>query len=635
MTTVKTIKQRKLIRLLFCCLALTIFSNKMVANDILSTNTPLFFQQIQKFEHIEFLLDSASTPPQSTQWQSISLPDLWQAERYTISDNGWYQLRFNLQALPERPLAILFPKINMNIAVYINGQLLGDGGSFEEPMSRNWSKPLRFTIPAQIFKQGENLIQIRLKSYAAYGQMSFVHLGPNDLINTAYNKLYFVQITITAVMLMGLFVLALLVFSFWLRRPQRSQYIWFLINIMGWSVLPINMLVTNIVVDVKIWEWFCHSSVALWVVAFTIFVHHFIEKPIAALHYLLVAYFFIQSVIIALTPLETIQGIVAVIYTINLLIGTYAILRLLFSLVMQRHRGTTPLAICSVILLGLSAHDWAVQTGIYFADSDFPIYLNYFIMPIFFLFIGWYLMDEFVRTLHQVEELNKNLENKINDAKAELEEKYKTIQRIKTEKLLFEERQRLSREIHDGVSGSLTNSLMLVDIVLGKASEDMDLKNKLKQLDSWLRSSLSDIRNLIFSLDSQDLSGLEIFHYITEKYRELLAELDIQLQVTIDHNSVFSLSQTESLNLLKVLQEAMNNIIRHSQASIASFSVKECEDSIIFELQDNGKGFEMKEISGSHHGIENMSNRCAEINAVLEIRSHRNAGCFVQIILAR
>lgn len=611
------------------------YANEILTSETLVSETPLFFNKIEKIEHIEFLLSQETQPPLSHQWQAITLPDIWSKERYQISDNGWYQLRLNFSKLPEKPLAILLPKINMNAAIYINGQLLGDGGSFEEPLSRNWSKPLHFTIPAQILKNGENFIHIRLKSYSSYGQMSVVYLGPNNLINTTYNKLYFVQVTITAVMLMGLFVLALLVFSFWLRRRQRSQYFWFLINIIAWSVLPLNMLITNIPFDVKIWEWFCHSSVALWVIAFTIFVHHFIEKPLPILHKILIVYFITQSLLIAVTPLHELEPILTIIYSLNLLIGIYAILRLLISLMTQEHRGTTPLAICSIILLALSAHDWAVQTGLYVSNNDYPIYLNYLIMPIFFLFIGWYLMDEFVRSLNKVEELNKNLEDTINTIKNELEEKYKTIQEIKTEKSIYEERQRLSREIHDGVSGSLTNSLMLVDIISEKSKEDDELKNRLNQLKGWLRNSLSDIRNLIFSLDSQDLTGLEIFHYISDKYRDILSELDIQLKVTINQQSVFSLSQTESLNLLKVLQEAMNNIIRHSNASLAHFSVKECENFIIFELQDNGKGFEVKEVSGSHHGIENMSNRCAEINASLEIRSHRNEGCYIQVSLKR
>ncbi len=593
-------------------------------------------QSIHKFERAKFFLLESETPPERSQASiEVSLPDIWEPERYKHSDNGWYSIFFTLDNKPEHALAILLPKVNMNVAVFLNGEAIGDGGRFEEPMSRNWSKPLSFIASAHLFAEGENRLDIRLKSFPAYGQLSTVYIGPKPLIGESYNKLYFIQVTITAVMLMGLMILALLVFTFWLRRRYLLQYFWFMISILAWSILPLNMITTDIPVNTKLWEWFCHSAVALWVVSFTLFVHHFIQKPARWLQYALLLYVALVSFKFAVIPLHEYQGMVVLSYSLNLVIGMYAILRLVAALLSRRLRGTIPLTLCSMILLSLGIHDWAVQTGIIFSENNLPIYLNYLIMPIFFLFIGWYLMDEFVRTLNEVESLNQNLELKMLKVRNELEEKYKTIQEIETQKKIYEERQRLSREIHDGVSGSLTNSLMLTEIIKDKSHDNDEVSQRITQLNSWLRNSLSDIRNLIFSLDSAELSGLEIFHYISDKYRDTFYDMDINLSVHIEkEQDSYTLSQTQSLNLLKVLQECMNNILKHSEASEVKFSLRECAQHITFAIEDNGTGFDLKDKNREQHGISNMVERCQEIHATIHIDSKHGKGTRIEVSLS-
>ena len=58
------------------------------------------------------------------------------------------------------------PRLSMNGAVYVNGLLVGTGGSFNEPVARNWNRPLYFLIPPGVLKDGMNRVHVRVRGYA-------------------------------------------------------------------------------------------------------------------------------------------------------------------------------------------------------------------------------------------------------------------------------------------------------------------------------------------------------------------------------------------------------------------------------------------------------------------------------------
>ena len=127
---------------------------------------------------LEFTSSVSNTPPGNNEsWQSLTLPDDWYHSRRKDS-NGWYRYAFQLKVAPNRLWAVYLPTVQQNAAVYLNGELLGSGGSFEKPVSRNWNRPLYFNITNGLLKPGENVLHIRLKAIPSYtGLLSDVFLG--------------------------------------------------------------------------------------------------------------------------------------------------------------------------------------------------------------------------------------------------------------------------------------------------------------------------------------------------------------------------------------------------------------------------------------------------------------------------
>jgi len=217
-------------------------------------------------------------------------------------------------------------------------------------------------------------------------------------------------------------------------------------------------------------------------------------------------------------------------------------------------------------------------------------------------------------------------------AQCEIEQHYQTIQEMEKHQAVLQERERLSREIHDGISGNVANAIMMTELIHRELPSADD--KRLRQLRAHLDDGLCEMRNLILTME-EDLSTLgELLNHVNDKYEQVLSSLGIDFQADIQlQDETRMLTQEQSLNLLRILQEALNNIAKHAQASTVSLRVSEAEGRILFEVHDNGCGFDTNQQSCGHYGLGNMHKRSNEIAASLVINSTLDVGTQIQLTL--
>src|SRR5262245_60922161 len=94
------------------------------------------------FHDVRLLVVSSPTPPpdDAAGWTPAHLPDLWTAARRRAGLEGWYRATVTLSAAPDALWAVYFPRLNMNAAVWVNGQFVGDGGRLWDPIGRRWTR---------------------------------------------------------------------------------------------------------------------------------------------------------------------------------------------------------------------------------------------------------------------------------------------------------------------------------------------------------------------------------------------------------------------------------------------------------------------------------------------------------------
>lgn len=147
------------------------------------------------------IVDSPTPPPADAAWQSVALPDLWRAPaRWQQGVAGWY--RFSLPAgLPSAPQAVYLWRFSMNAAVWFNGEELGRGGRFEEPVARHWNRPLLVELPRGLWRpagdpRGNELL-VRLRVYPGFGHLMPPALGDTLGLRPDYERRLLMQVTLS------------------------------------------------------------------------------------------------------------------------------------------------------------------------------------------------------------------------------------------------------------------------------------------------------------------------------------------------------------------------------------------------------------------------------------------------------
>ena len=188
---------------------------------------------------------------------------------------------------------------------------------------------------------------------------------------------------------------------------------------------------------------------------------------------------------------------------------------------------------------------------------------------------------------------------------------------LRQEIIASKERERLMRDIHDGVGGHLVATIALLDS--GQSSS--------VQVRQSIMDCLADLRVVILSLDPSS-SELAILlgmfrHNIQPKVKAAGITL---IWHVVDVESLPKLSSKSALNILRILQESVTNVIKHSGASLLSISTERTQMTkssyaIKIEVMDDGSGGLDKDKLG--YGIKNMKKRALELGGSLNIDSDK------------
>lgn len=207
------------------------------------------------------------------------------------------------------------------------------------------------------------------------------------------------------------------------------------------------------------------------------------------------------------------------------------------------------------------------------------------------------------------------------------------IKSAEMEKRLSDEKLRISRELHDNIGSQLTFIISSLDNVLYKESIS-DSKNSIYAVRDFGRNALSDLRNTIWAMKQQNGTFDNLYLKVNELVSKLNESLiDLTIEISNEVRNDFFLTSTQILNLYRIIQEAIQNAIKHSGASLIKIHFSGNETQFGFVISDNGKGFNLNE-NKFGNGLINMKKRCGDIGGELLIESDNSGtkiSCFVNI----
>lgn len=208
-------------------------------------------------------------------------------------------------------------------------------------------------------------------------------------------------------------------------------------------------------------------------------------------------------------------------------------------------------------------------------------------------------------------------------------------ERIDEEQRHQREKENILMDIHDGIGGIATNIGLLSEIAQKTSSSD-DIKKSLSTISSLAREGTTEIRSLMFSLDSRD-----------HTWRSLVAEIKSHgaktfKPHTIAFEMIAEIEETAPepggllfLHLFRIYREALTNVIKHAKATRVTVSLRVAQERLVFTVRDDGQGCDAPAINGKGRGVNNMKVRAAELGGSVTITAEGGTCVSLEIPLPR
>jgi len=203
-------------------------------------------------------------------------------------------------------------------------------------------------------------------------------------------------------------------------------------------------------------------------------------------------------------------------------------------------------------------------------------------------------------------------------AKKSLQEKY-------TQDLLLaqeEERKRVSKDLHDGIGQSLL--LIKNKVVLNK---DETAKN-------LVENAIEEVRSISRALHPFQLQELGITKAIQNIFYQVDETTELFITSDIDViDGIFNIPQ--EVNIYRIVQESLNNVLKHSKASAVKFEISKNEKNIQISLKDNGVGFDFSERYNDFNslGLKTLKERTRFLNGIMKIDSQTGKGTSIEFFI--
>ncbi|MDF2535001.1 MAG: degS [Bacillales bacterium] len=196
-----------------------------------------------------------------------------------------------------------------------------------------------------------------------------------------------------------------------------------------------------------------------------------------------------------------------------------------------------------------------------------------------------------------------------------------------------EERKRISREIHDGPAQILAHVTMKADIIERVIQERTteEAVYEVKQLRNDVQSALDEVRRIIYDIRPMALDDLGLMPTLRKYINGISERHNLDINFTVIGEEL-RMSPKLEIAIFRIVQEALNNIIKHARAKNAEVKI-EIRDKIRLIIKDNGIGFNVNEIKKESFGLIGMEERLELLEGTIEIDSVINKGTtiFVQV----
>ncbi len=216
---------------------------------------------------------------------------------------------------------------------------------------------------------------------------------------------------------------------------------------------------------------------------------------------------------------------------------------------------------------------------------------------------------------------------------AQLQHETRERERAEHQRTLETERSRIARDLHDDLGSSLTEISVLASAGQRPPSGKSSPANLFHTIAGKVRSLIAALDVIVWAVDPEDNSLQSLADYLSGYTDEYFshAQISCRFKIPVSFPQI-TLDGRIRHELFMSVKEALNNVVRHADATEVEFQMEVINNALNIVIADNGKGFEPKN-ERQGHGLENLSGRLKKLGGSCIIESRIGGGTTVKICL--
>lgn len=552
-------------------------------------------------------------PPPDAEWRPATLPAIVPRGTPGGWTRHWYRFRYAYDG--GTALAVLLPRYHYGestaLQLRIDGRLVAD----ETTAVRMWNAPTYIEVPQSLLPRGaprtvELLLGLEFQPSAGY-LLASPRVGPaSALALERERRAFWMQdaphVIASALLFLGAFALAV-----WLRRRQEPGYLLFALATLLWYLRTLHYWATPPAQFEQWFWWLTINSLAWLMVIVYLFAFRFHERRVPWLERVLA----VVLAVVALISLPAVYGdrltIATLAYVVQALVAFGVTALVTRESLHDRTGEMRVLAAALWLLLALGVHDLLLKDWRLSPEGVFL--LPYGGIALFGAFL-YSVQRRYTGAIAAVEAANAALERRLAERTRELQASHERLRAIEREQTLADERQRLMRDMHDGLGSALMSSLVMVEQGRLAAPEVARV----------LRECIDDLKLTIDSLEPLDADLVAVLATLRYRLGSRLEAAGVKLEWRVtDLPPLPWLDALTGLQVLRILQEALTNVLKHARARRIVVATEAAEAEVRVRVEDDGVGFDVAEARerGTGRGLLNLHRRAERLGGRLEIES--------------
>jgi signal transduction histidine kinase len=547
-----------------------------------------------------------------------------QLRRHNVAPMGlaWYLVHYDVPVGWESGdrLMIYVPRL-MGVAwqTRVNNQFIFDDLN---DWRMTWNRPIASKLASTHFRPGDRLdiaIAVVFEPWTGHS-LAPISIGPASVLGPRLAVREFLQFVMPVACSVTLLAMGVFFLLFWGSRRAERTHLYLALSCIAWCVCNLQFVLPRRD-DATLDAWYgaVTGPAITWVMWL---IYSFVLQLDKR---------FSRTIAIGMPPFVLIMSIIGLpVIPLNEYAGLfYQGANVLVALLVAGRigwlaiEGGVELRVISVALALASVagvHDLGLLSrGI---DPEGIFMTPYSSMLIFGAFL-FTVQRRYVHAINQHEQLSSRLAERLSEREAELQANHARLLELERAQTLAAERQRLIHDMHDGLGSALTTSLAMIE----QGNIDGE------ELKDVLRGSVDDLRAVIDSLEPTEGDLVSVLATLRFRLAKRLELAGIKLEWDMDDLPVLPwLGPPQALQLMRIVQEVLTNVLKHAAASQMRISACRSGPYIEVCIADNGKGFDVGTIS-TGRGLRHVSQRAASLHGSVLIDSRPESGTSVRLLL--